>query len=222
MTVIPKPASTVVLMDHLSRVYLTKRPKTMKFLGGVYVFPGGRLEADDYVAAESEFVKNYFSSEEFSGGHFVAAARELYEEVGIFLGVRETGDPVQIPDEKEQEYRSKLLNGEISFLHILKNEGCYLDFKDLQYFGYRLTPEGSPYRFDTRFFLAQLPNGQSPKPDAHEIADAFWITPEEALSSYEKGELPMVSPTIISLRTLLNHQKGAPLMMPERQKNKSK
>ncbi|WP_216828650.1 NUDIX hydrolase [Alkalihalobacterium elongatum] len=217
MTVIPKPASTVVLMDHLSRVYLTQRPKTMKFLGGYYVFPGGAVEPEDYIVG-SEYIINHNSSETFSVAHYVAAARELFEEVGIFLGTQKGGRPVNFTVEQEMEYRRLLLEGKVSFLDILTREQCFLNLSHLQYFGYRLTPKGNPARFDTRFFLAKLPDGQSPKPDLHEVDDAFWVTPEEALALYEKGELPMVSPTVISLRTLVNHQQGEPLMMPERQR----
>ncbi|WP_209124548.1 NUDIX hydrolase [Alkalihalobacillus sp. BA299] len=217
MTVIPKPASTVILIDDISRVYLTKRPKTMKFLGGFYVFPGGTVEQADNIV-ENKYIMNCVPHDVFSGAHYVAAARELFEEVGVFLGTTSEGVPIQIPENTADEYRQLLINREISFLDILKYEGCLLDFEKLQYFGNRLTPKGSPFRFDTRFFLARLPKGQSPKPDSHEIADAFWITPEDALLSHQKGELSMVSPTVVSLRTLLDHQKGAPLMMPERQK----
>ncbi|MEB1806958.1 MAG: NUDIX domain-containing protein [Bacillaceae bacterium] len=218
MAVIPKPASTVVLMDQFSRVYLTKRPKTMKFLGGFYVFPGGTVETEDYIAG-SDYIKNHDPSETFSVAHYVAAARELFEEIGIFLGTRKGGQPAYFTEDQEMNYRRLLVEGKLSFLHLLRQEHCYLNLDDLRYFGYRLTPKASSFRFDTRFFLAKLPKGQTPKPDLHEVDEAFWIAPEDALALYEKGELPMVSPTIVSLRTLVNHQKGDPLMMPERQKS---
>jgi 8-oxo-dGTP pyrophosphatase MutT (NUDIX family) len=217
VTVIPKLASTVVLMDHLSRVYLTRRPKTMKFLGGFYVFPGGSVEVEDNVI-ESEYIKNRDSTELFSQAHYIAAARELFEEVGILLCSKDDGSAVQFTSETELEYRRLLLNGEISFLQLLEQEGIYLNLKKITHFGNRVTPEKSPIRFDTRFFLAKLPEGQSPRPDVHEIDEAFWITPEEAIVAYQNGKMPMVSPTITSLRAIMNYQKGDPLMMPERQK----
>jgi 8-oxo-dGTP pyrophosphatase MutT (NUDIX family) len=217
VTVIPKLASTVVLMDDLSRVYLTKRPKTMKFLGGFYVFPGGSVEIEDNVL-DSKYIKNGNSNESFNQAHYVAAARELFEEVGILLCSRDDGSAVQFTNKTELEYRRLLLNEEISFLQLLKQEKLFLNLENITYFGNRITPEKNPIRFDTRFFLAKLPEGQSPNPDAHEIDEAFWITPEEAISAYKNGKMPMVSPTITSLRTIMNYKKGAPLMMPERQK----
>ncbi len=214
MAVIPKLASTVVLMDNMSRVYLTKRPLTMKFLGGFYVFPGGSVDEEDTVL-ENEHIKNGNPNDSFSQAHYVAAARELFEEVGVLLGSQGAGLTVQLKKETEMEYRRQLIKGEISFLQMLKQEGLFLDIGSLTYFGYRITPEVSPFRFATRFFLAKLPKGQTPTPDMNEIDEAFWITPEEAIEAYQNGKLSMVSPTIASLRTIMNYQKGAPLMMPE-------
>lgn len=190
----------------------------MKFLGGFYVFPGGSIEKEDNEVG-SEHLINWKQNESFSHSHYVAAARELFEEVGVILCTKDDGLPVQFKEETEMEYRRLLVNGEISFLQMLKQERLHLNLDQLQYFGHRVTPEKSPIRFDTRFFLAKLPIGQSPKPDRYEIDEAVWITPDEAISAYRQGKMPMVSPTINSLFSILNHQKGGPLMMPERQKN---
>jgi 8-oxo-dGTP pyrophosphatase MutT (NUDIX family) len=215
--VIPKPASTVVLIDNMSRVYLTKRPMTMKFLGGFYVFPGGSVEVEDNLV-ENEYVKNLDPNESFNNAHYVAAARELFEEVGVLLCCKDDGLFVELEREIEMEYRRLLVKGEISFFQLLKQEGLHLNLQCLKYFGHRITPEERPFRFDTRFFLAKLPKGQSPKPDLNEIDEAFWITPEEAITANENGKMSMANPTISSLRTIMNYQKGHPLMMPERQR----
>lgn len=216
---IPKPASTVVLMDQLDRVYLTKRPKTMKFLGGFYVFPGGSVEREDE-EVKKEFIKNVKDHEGFSQGHYIAAARELFEEVGILLANQDDGSFAKLKNETEWEYRRQLLNGNISFTQILMEENLYFDFNYLTYFGHRITPKESPIRFDTRFFIAKLPTNQSPKPEQNEIDDAFWMDPSEVLTAYHKGKMPLVPPTIDSLETILNHQNGGTLMMgkqkPER------
>src|SRR5262249_1868190 len=44
-----------------------------------------------------------------------------------------------------------------------------------------VTPEISPRRFDARFYLARLPEGQIPKVDGYEAVEGLWITPREAL-----------------------------------------
>lgn len=213
MAVTPKPASTVILMDQQDRVYLTRRPKTMKFLGGFFVFPGGAVDKEDNVS-KCEYIKNWDSNASLNHAHFIAAARELFEEVGVLIARKDDGSSVQLEHEKALEYRRLLVQGKMPFIQLLQQEGLYLNLESLTYFGSFTTPEDNPYRFETRFFLAQLPEGQSPEPDNYEIEEAFWTTPSEALLAYEKGELPMVPPTILSLRTILNHQKGAPLMLP--------
>ncbi|MBM4763496.1 NUDIX hydrolase [Bacillus sp. B15-48] len=215
---IPKPASTVLLIDEKIRVYLTKRPKTMKVLAGYHVFPGGSVENEDSVMAKN-FIRNWHDSQQLGLGHYVAAIRELFEEVGIFLGKKNNGTPFKLSSNEMIDYRRLLINQEISFSEMLKQENLHLDFSHLTYFGHRITPKYKPIRFDTRFFLAKLPNGQSPKPERFEIDDASWMTPEEALSSYEIGKMLLASPTIESLRTLCKYQTGEKPMMPLQRQN---
>lgn len=213
MVVVPKPASTVVLLDDQSRVYLTKRPETMKFLGGFYVFPGGAVDKEDEIT-ESPYILNCsVENIEVNVSFYVAAARELFEEVGVLLAANQDGI-MDLKPEKLQAYRRRMIDGEMSFIELLQTEKLFFNVQQLQYFGRFVTPEGNRYRYDTSFFLARLPKGQQPDPDEYEIEDAFWITPEEALNEYEKGRLPMITPTILSLKTVLNYQKGQPLRLP--------
>lgn len=213
MSVIPTPAATVVLMDDMARVYMTKRPETMKFLGGYFVFPGGAVEQTDKLI-DDEYIRNLTSDETFHYSYYVAAVRELYEEVGILLCNKSDNSFLQVQKEKEQENRRLLMTGELTFLQFLKQEELYLDLTDLTYFGNLITPEISPIRFDTRFFLARLPEGQEPNPDIYEIDEALWISPKEALSANKKGIMPMVLPTIATLHAINNYLLGNPLKMP--------
>ncbi|MCM3584291.1 NUDIX hydrolase [Mesobacillus maritimus] len=212
-----KPASTVVLIDEKTRVYLTKRPKTMRFLGGYFVFPGGAVEQEDAII-DDYFVINRKENEDFHAGYYIAAARELFEEVGILLARQDDGHAARLDLGIEQEYRRQLLAGEISFSSILKQEKLYFDFNSLTYFGHRITPKQSPIRFDTRFFIATLPTNQTPRPDDKEIAEAVWMRPETALNQYKQGKLPLVPPTIDSLETILSYENGGELMMPKQKK----
>ena len=215
MAAIPKPASTVVLLDGNERVYMTKRPETMKFLGGHYVFPGGALEQNDKLI-DNDFIINQKQNNSFHPSYYVAAARELYEEIGVLLCNRIDEKKLQIDKEKNLRYRRQLLKGELSFIELLKQEQLYFNVSSLTYFGNFVTPEKSPIRFDTRFFLAYLPEGQKPNPDTHEIEEGLWITPEEALSANNDNRMPMVLPTITTLKAINNFLNGYPLKMPER------
>jgi 8-oxo-dGTP pyrophosphatase MutT (NUDIX family) len=208
MTGIPRPASTVVLMNHLSKVYLTKRPQTMKFFGGYYVFPGGAVDEDDYILG----CRYQDLQIEFDPAYLVAAARELFEEVGVILC---NEHPVRFQLNTDEEYRRKLIAGELSFLQILQQENLTLSLKNLLYFGNLTTPKDKPIRFDTRFFLAHLPKGQTPKPDQNEIDEASWFSPQEALKVYRNGEILLGPPTILALETIDNYLKGLPLVMSD-------
>ncbi|MDQ1002169.1 8-oxo-dGTP pyrophosphatase MutT (NUDIX family) [Neobacillus niacini] len=211
MVAVPKPASTVVLMDD-SRVYLTKRPTSMKFLGGYHVFPGGAIEERD-----QNINRNYVNTEgteaSLTPAHYIGAARELYEEVGVLLGTKKDGTPVRIPKENELQYRKQLLNREISFSQLLENEELNFNIQCLTYFGQIITPENHPIRFDTRFFLAKLPQGQYPSPDQTEIEGADWYSPDEAINALRNKKIRLAPPTILTLKTIMNYQKGGTLRM---------
>ncbi|HKY06683.1 MAG TPA: hypothetical protein VJQ55_00500, partial [Candidatus Binatia bacterium] len=72
----------------------------------------------------------------------------------------------------------------------------------LAYLSHWQTPAETPLRFDTRFFLTVLPEGQRPLEMSEEVTHSLWLTPESAMQRYERGELPMIFPTYVSLRTL--------------------
>jgi 8-oxo-dGTP pyrophosphatase MutT (NUDIX family) len=218
MAATPRPASTVVLMDESSRVYLTKRPDSMKFMGGFHVFPGGTVEKHDTVV-ENDYVDSDESQLSVSLSFYIAAARELFEEVGILLGNRQDGFPVQLPKEKVITYRNDLLIGEIPFIRVLAQENLHFDPHCLTYFGQIITPEESPIRFDTRFFLAKLPHGQNPEPDQKEIDGAYWVKPEDALSEFYNKKIKLAPPTILALQAIIDFQQSGILKMSVSQKD---
>jgi hypothetical protein len=57
-------------------------------------------------------------------------------------------------------------------------------------------------RFDTRFFLTVLPEGQVAGVDEHEAVEGDWLAPREALLRYCNGEILMGPPQIMSLLQL--------------------
>jgi 8-oxo-dGTP pyrophosphatase MutT (NUDIX family) len=59
-----------------------------------------------------------------------------------------------------------------------------------------VTPEGAAIRFDTRFFLAHAPEGAEPRVDGEECVDVGWFAPRAALDAYDRGDLPLVFPTL--------------------------
>ena len=59
-----------------------------------------------------------------------------------------------------------------------------------------VTPESSGIRFDTRFYLGLAPEGAEPAVDGEECVDVGWFAPGEALAAFDRGELPLVFPTL--------------------------
>lgn len=138
--------------------------------------------------------------------HWVAGIRELFEEVGILLCVTETGEPVDMKNNERKSRlarkRTALVEGTMSFAEILESEGLCCDAKKAVYFSHRITPEERPVRFDTCFFLAPMPSGQTPLLFSEEVAETRWITPHRALEESRKGRLPLMPPTLAALTTL--------------------
>ncbi len=217
----PKKASTVILIrpDNQGKfeVFMTLRPPEMKFLGGFYVFPGGSIRKGDYSEAmlnrchglsetEAQSILGNQLSAELAMGHWVAGIRELFEEVGILLCVTEAGEPLDMTHEKLTnrlaEKREALVQGSLDFPTLLESEGLLCDLGRAVFFYHRVTPEMYSIRFDTRFYLARLPSGQSPLASSEEVADGRWITPEQVLNASERGDFPVIPPTTTSLKTL--------------------
>jgi 8-oxo-dGTP pyrophosphatase MutT (NUDIX family) len=217
MTQKPRLAATVILLRPAEpggfEVFLTRRPEGLAFLGGI-------VRKEDYSEAMLRRATGLTSDQaqkiigaELAGraalGPWVAALRELFEEAGILIAVDESGkgvvaDPVL--KSRLAEMHSRLLAKTQSFLSILESEKIYCDLAALAHFSHWLTPAHVVTRFDTHFFLAALPADQSPLPTSSEVTQSVWLTPDEALSLFGKYELPMIFPTVASLRTLADFE----------------
>ena len=65
-----------------------------------------------------------------------------------------------------------------------------------------ITPEISPRRFDARFYLARMPEGQEPKVDGREAVEGCWIAPRAALGDWEAGGMQLAPATAKSIEML--------------------
>ena len=217
----PLPASTVVLIrpgdGDSFEVYLNRRPDQMDTYAGVYVFPGGRVDTSDYSTDMISLTRGVTPAEAQQRlgcdlepticlAYWVAAARELFEEVGIHFFVpsgRVTS--TVLPEELSGRLAAKraaLQQGTISLPNLLSSEGLCCDLTQLRYFFHRVTPEHYPVRFDTRFYLAMLPPNQTPLLVSEEVSDSVWIAPRAALDRADHGEFRMMPPTLATLRML--------------------
>lgn len=202
-------AATILLLRenpttcHLE-VYMNKRPDTMRFLPGHYVFPGGQMDQEDTDptwATYSQPIDPAKNPENLPLSYWITALRETFEEAGILLARHATGE--YIDQTSTESFRTAMLNGECTFLEVARQLNVTLATDQLRYFGNRLTPRiVSPKRFDTRYFLAPLPAGMAPQPYAGEVVADEWVDPAVALSRRAEGTMPMVPPTADSLKVL--------------------
>lgn len=72
-----------------------------------------------------------------------------------------------------------------------------------------VTPTQFKIRFDTFFFLAELPAGEQAQVDGVECVDFRWLAPLEALEAERSGELLLVLPTIRHLELLAGFHNAA-------------
>ncbi len=80
-----------------------------------------------------------------------------------------------------------------------------IDAARFPYIGHWVTPESSPRRFDTRFFLARFPGGDV-RADRDEFEDLWWARPIEILKQVESGELSAITPTLSFLTSLTQYR----------------
>jgi 8-oxo-dGTP pyrophosphatase MutT (NUDIX family) len=90
--------------------------------------------------------------------------------------------------------------------------GLHLAPDDLSYVARWITPAGPPRRYDTRFFVAALPDGQTPVADQDEAVHAEWVRPAQALADFAAGSRAMLPPTAGMLRILASYASSAELV----------
>lgn len=161
----PSPASTLVLLrdrpgSH-AEVLLIQRHRASKFAAGDYVFPGGRIEADDNPpgaadwcagldVARAAHVLGLDGDRAQALGYWVGAIRECFEEVGVLLAYGPDGAPVRVGDRRFVDYRRACHADNRAFWDMVRAERLTLAADQLVYFAHWITPEERPIRFDLR------------------------------------------------------------------------
>lgn len=183
----PRLAATVALLRDSAagpEVYLLRRVRAMSFAAGMHVFPGGSLEPGDGPGAP---------------GLVLAAIRETFEEAGVLLAGPTPGSLVDdVSSPGWEAARAQLESGAVSLPALLAARGLVPRSDLLARLAHWITPAVELKRFDTHFFLAALPSGQTAQDVGTEADQRLWIRPALALEQ----ELAMMPPTRVVLRDL--------------------
>lgn len=189
----PRDAAAVILLNETGeKVLWAQRNPRLAFLGGWHAFPGGKLEASDALVE----IENCADAE--LGKFILCAAREAFEETGVLL-VR-GGD--KLTRGQRASLHDDLISGRMTFAEILEHWNLRVDADDFQYAGFWTTPQFSPARFKTRFFLAVCPSRQTPRAAISELQNVEFIRPRDALGKWKNSEVLISPPVLLSLKTL--------------------
>lgn len=190
----PRPAAVVVPYRRVGagvEVFWVKREKTLRFGGGFYAFPGGKVDPTDGAVP----VRGA-SGEEATMR--VTAARELFEETGLLM----VEGAQALSPERLKELRRSLLAGERKWGELLAEAGLGLRAEDFKPAGRWITPPYMPVRFDTRFFLVEAPPHAVAELWPGELTEAAWVEPKAALARWEAGTALLHSPGLYVLQVL--------------------
>ena len=167
-------------------VFLVKRHSKSKFMAGAFVFPGGKVDASDCVLQGEPDV-----SSQWVARLDVTSGTVLSHERARGFGVAAC--------------RELLEEGQVDLSCGVSTRGAALEH--LTYYAHWVTPSLEPRRFDTRFFIALLPEGQEAEHDAHECVDSRWVSFRDALDEQRAGELVLPPPTLKIIDELSGFQK---------------
>jgi len=219
----PRDAATVLLLRDAPggpQAYLLRRVRAMSFAGGMHVFPGGSVDPADadadlaWAGPPASAWAGWFScTEPLARALVCAAVRETFEESGVLLAGSGPGDLLDdvSTDEWEAE-RAALEARQQSLSELLARRRLVLRADLLRPFAHWITPEAEPKRFDTRFFLAELPAGQACREAGSEADSRLWVRPADALAQ----DLRMMPPTSAALRDVADAPDVASALAAER------
>jgi glyoxylase-like metal-dependent hydrolase (beta-lactamase superfamily II)/8-oxo-dGTP pyrophosphatase MutT (NUDIX family) len=188
---VPRSSAVVLLFrrDALGQRELLwlHRGHALEF-GGFYAFPGGKVEETD----ERTPVVGAVGDDAVLRA---TAARELLEETGIL--VAQGAD--ELSEELIGQERERLLSGDTTFAAICERYRLSIPASTYVDAGRWITPEFMPVRFDTRFFVVELPlsrrAGTLRLEGGSEADELGFVGPEEALARWRDGRALLHPPT---------------------------
>jgi 8-oxo-dGTP pyrophosphatase MutT (NUDIX family) len=234
---VPRDAATVMLLRQAQsgteagvEAFLLRRTGELEFAPGACVFPGGSVDPHDADPGigwagpgPADIAALLDVPPDRARALVCAAVRETFEESGVLLAgsVNPAGasaeDLVRDGAALAADRRA-LLTGSASLGDVLGRRGLVLRADLLTPWARWITPEASPRRFDTWFFAAALPAGQTATAaveghaDPGESESGTWLRPAAALEAAEAGQITLLPPTAVTLRELGGHRDVAGIL----------
>jgi glyoxylase-like metal-dependent hydrolase (beta-lactamase superfamily II)/8-oxo-dGTP pyrophosphatase MutT (NUDIX family) len=182
------------------QLFFVRRNANLRFLGGFYAFPGGKVcSADASFPVQTPTIP--LDSQGAALERYATVARELFEEAGVLLARRSDGS-YPVSGETLQYLRRKLLSEELSFEQTVARLRLAVWADDFIYLGNITTPPFVPTRFDTAFFLATVPDGQHAEVWPGELDEGEFATASEMLDRWTRGECLVSPPTLAILKAI--------------------
>ena len=215
---VARPAATIVLMRDGAHgegleVFMVVRHHAIDFASGALVFPGGRVDENDFALAANETLCPNPDELPVEAMAFrLAAIRETFEECGVlFARPAHTWSLIDGERLRSVEYlhRAPLSEGRISFDTVLTDQALRPATDLLTHFAHWITPRNQPKRYDTHFFLAEAPAEHLAVHDGGETVDSLWITPRRALDDTAAGRFKLVFATQMNLAKLAGFRTAA-------------
>jgi 8-oxo-dGTP pyrophosphatase MutT (NUDIX family) len=200
-------------------IFLMRRGRNQAFMGGAYVFPGGSLDKADtdpelaaciggFDAADARrLLQERDLTDTIALGLFLAAIRETFEEAGVLLARDLNGNTVDLSAPETAArfagHRLELHENRMTLRELARREGLLFAPDLLTPYSHWVTPQIETRRFDTRFLMARLPEGQAPVHDRLELTDSCWLSPAFALAEHAAGRIVLMPPTLKTIEELL-------------------
>lgn len=208
-----KPSATVMLLrpgGSGPEVFVLRRAATMAFAADMLAFPGGGVDPRDVDPrvpwagpSPEEWALRLRTSVDRARELVIAAVREVFEECGVLLAGPDADTVVaDLTAPVWDEERDALLAREQSFAELLIRRDLVLRTDLLGLRAHWTTPECEPKRYDTRFFVARLPEGQVADDRSSEAAVVLWADPRDLLAQHDAGEHLVLPPTRVMLEQL--------------------
>jgi 8-oxo-dGTP pyrophosphatase MutT (NUDIX family) len=221
-----KHASTVVLLragdgsPGSLEVYLLRRHVDMAFAAGMCVFPGGGVDPRDFDheigwvgPSAAEWGALLGVEQSLARALVCAAVRETFEESGVLLaGPTERTVVSDTTGEDWEADRRALEAREVSFTEFLDRRGLKLRTDLLRLWGSWVTPVFEPRRYDTAFFVAQMPQGQVTRDVSTESDEVVWMSVRDAIRAVDDRDLLMLPPTYCTCMELFEYGDAADVL----------